>query len=218
MTRRTRLRMLVVIVVASAALAGSCRPNLREAVPANAVLRLIEAKRDTGIRIRIAMLADTVYARDTQPVEVLVAITNGPLQRKFDNHPGRFHILVTDWQQHQARSLGGSGPVLGSLGDTRILLPANATLLQRHDLRCIRDNGAYRSAAPEPPSNEGCLARYAFDSPGRYRVIVEYQGYSNKEIVRAVDEDMSATQLSKLIAPSTLADTITLNVASDVAK
>lgn len=118
------------------------------------------------------MTADTVFAGDSTPVEVVYSIVNGPSPSNFDNHPGRFSFSLTGPDGGPAESLGGAGPALGGTGEFLVLLPGKAALLQRQDLRCVSD-GAYESV---PLSAEDCLARYALARPGRYRLIVSYDG------------------------------------------
>jgi hypothetical protein len=60
------------------------------------------------------------------------------------------------------------------MGRFEMMLPAGSALVQRQDLRCVND-AAY-SAVVISPSKDTCLAMYALDTPGRYRVVVEYFG------------------------------------------
>lgn len=184
------------VLLAAGVVGWGCRTV--PAVPTSQceALRLLDAKADTGISLRAALLRDTVPAWDSAPVELAYAIVNGPRPTLFDNHPGRYRILVTGPDDQPATSLGGAGPVLGTAElRTGLMLPAGGSLIQRQDLRCVNDL-AY-SAVPLSPGKDVCLAMYALTAPGRYRVVVEYFGPEADSAIAALQR-REVQSLSKL--------------------
>lgn len=179
--------------------------------PATPVLRsqalqLLKAKADTGIELRAEMLRDTVTAGGAAPVEILYALVNGSRPRTIDNEPGRYVVTVTGPDDRYAKSLGGSGPPSGVAPVVPVPLPAGGALLQRQDLHCVNE-GAY-DAVPAKPSDESCLARYALDMPGRYRVIVEYLAPELGRNASAPEQGQAPTSDASQRAPDLhLADT-----------
>jgi hypothetical protein len=155
-------------------LSSGCRPEPAVQLSERDSRALLAPKADTGLALRAVVLRDSINADDSEPMEVVYAIINGPSPAPFDNHPGRFRVQVTGPDGLPAVSLGGSGPGLGVMGQTDLVLPAGGSLVQRQDLRCISD-AAYSSIRHVPSANT-CLAMYALALPGAYKVVVDYFG------------------------------------------
>lgn len=162
------------VVIGAGVVASACRPASDATASQTHVARLLYAKADTGIALRVVVQRDTIPVGDQAPVEVAYAIVNGPRPTSLENNPGRYQIVVTGPDGQPATSLGGSGPVSGGTERYDVPLPAGGALVQRQDLRCVND-AAY-SPTPIVRSKNECLAMYALVAPGPYRVVVEYLG------------------------------------------
>jgi hypothetical protein len=96
-------------------------------------------------------------------------------------------------------------------------LPAASALVQRQNLRCISDAGYVTTPKRSP---DDCLAMYALDTPGLYRVVVEYFGrevWADIDSLDAAPDRRSALDLINrpLAEGLHLADTLTFLVVKD---
>ncbi len=204
-----RGRLTALVLLGAGAVTWGCSQPSETQGSGDGAIRLLEARRDSGVVLRALLLRDTIPPGNDASVEVVYAVVNGPRPMRFDNDPGRYRIVVNGPDGQPAKSLGGAGPAAGIRGQFRMMLPAGGSLVQRQDLRCIND-AAY-SPVHFSPGMDTCLAMYDLGAPGRYQVIVEYFG---PDVGTLLDSVASQTEPRRPAGDGVhLADTATFIVA-----
>ena len=130
---------------------------------------------DSGLKLVVVMGRDTIRPDEQASIEVNFYVVNGPQLTTFDNDPGFYTVRVETSDGRPVNLVDPNGPASGSLGETRISLPARATLGQVINLRCLADGGGYAARDPAG-SSRICLGSYPFRESGKYQVIVDYLG------------------------------------------
>ena len=130
-------------------------------------------KVDSGAKLVVALPRDTISADDNAAIEVHYYVVNGPKRITFDNNPGFYSLQVQTSEGQPVTPSNATAPVTGSIGPTRIELPARAILGQVVDLRCVRDEAGYGG---DPTASDACLGGYPLHERGSYRIILEYWG------------------------------------------
>jgi hypothetical protein len=160
------------LLIGTTALGGCQGAQTEPASPLSAPT-IPQARADTGLELRIFLRRDTITRDDRRPVEVVYFVVNGPRPTRFNNDPSRYSFRIERADGQMVPPVRFTPPILRSLGSqVSFVLPAGALFGQVQDLRCIQDNPYATTAVP---SNH-CLAEYALDVPGRYHVIVQYDG------------------------------------------
>jgi len=132
-------------------------------------------KVDSGTKLVLKLPRDTIAADDQAAIEVSYYVVNGPKQTTFDNEPGFYNLHVETVDGRPVNPTNPNSPASGSLGETRISLPARAVLGQVVNLRCIQDGAGYAGGDPAA-SAATCLGSYPLHDRGSYRIILEYSG------------------------------------------
>jgi len=132
-------------------------------------------KTDSGTKLVLSLPRDTIAADDQTPLAVNYYIVNGPGRTTFDNEPGLYNLRVQTADGRLINPSNPSSPAAGSLGETRISLPARAILGQVVNLRCIQDGAGYAGGDPAGASAD-CLGSYPLHERGSYLIILEYSG------------------------------------------
>ena len=136
-------------------------------------LSLLAMRRDTGLELRIELQRDSIRVGDREPVELRYVVANGPKPARFSNEPGRFIVRLEDATGAEVPPASAGPPVTGSWGpDVEFLMPGGGALGQTMNLRCIEHGAGYGEA----PTENDCVARYEFRTPGEYRVVLQYHG------------------------------------------
>jgi len=131
-------------------------------------------KVDSGATVVIALARDTIAPSDRAAVEVYYYVVNGPRRTIFDNDPGFYSLHVQTSEGFSAGPTNVTAPITGSLGQTRMSLPARAIFGQVVNLRCIQDGAGYGEG--DPAGWGACLGGYSLHEPGSYRIVLEYWG------------------------------------------
>lgn len=178
--------------------------------------RLFAPKANDRMTFQIVLARDTISPDDNQAVELYYYVVNGTRRVTFDNDPGRYKIRLERQNGQAVPPAYVTSPVTGMLGRTTMVLPARAILGQVVDLRCLRDGAGYRG---DMSAQEGCLRRFALDSAGIYRVILEYDGtdYRRRQTTNAESVAAGAAKADKqphVDDSLQMADTATLVISA----
>lgn len=130
---------------------------------------------DSGLRLVVFVSRDTIAASDQTAVEVNYLVVNGPKRVMFDNEPGLFSVQIWSSKGQIVSPDSAASPASGSLGETKLVLPARAVLSQVLNLRCIADGAGYGGADPATASDR-CLGSYSLRTRDSYRIVVDYRG------------------------------------------
>jgi hypothetical protein len=136
---------------------------------------LSRLKADSGTKLVLSLVRDTIVADDQAALEVNYYIVNGPKRTTFDNEPGFFRLQVQTVDGRPINPSNPSSPASGSLGETKISLPARAILGQVVNLRCVQDGAGYAGGDPAGVSTN-CLGSYPLHERGSYRIVLDYSG------------------------------------------
>jgi hypothetical protein len=163
MTMLPRYSQAAVLLVLCAA-SVSCRDPNPRAIKADVAAGAHIAWPDTGLRLAVWPVSDTIAV--TGPAEIVVAVANGDSARAFRNEPDRFGYRVT--------FVDSGTPVdpvvnvmVGRMWGTAtdVTLPATGFVGRVVDLRCVR---------PGIAGFDDCEYGYPLDQRGAYQVIAIY--------------------------------------------
>lgn len=152
--------------------AYGCSETSRDISPAEMSVPMLRV--DSGTKLVVVLPRDTIALHDNAPVEVHYYVVNGPQRITLDNDPGFYSVRIETSAGRPVRPTGDLSPASGSLGQTRMELPARAILGQLVNLHCIQDGAGYSGG--DPAASDACLGSYPLQESGSYRVIIEYAG------------------------------------------
>jgi len=176
-----------------------CSASPRNTTSARSPLSMLKV--DSGTKLVLSLPRDTIAADDQAAIEVNYYVVNGPKRTTFDNEPGFYSLQVQTSGGRPVNAINPSAPATGSLGDTRISLPARAILGQVVNLRCIQDGAGYAGGDPAGAAAP-CLGGYPLRERGTYRIIIEYSGpdFGSQQAERAAGSNAAADTGARLKA------------------
>jgi hypothetical protein len=136
--------MMVRVAISLALVAAGCSGRSREPARESVGISVLEARVDTGLELRVVLPRDTIQTRDRERIEVLTLIVNGPRATRFNNDPGRFGYGIETIDGRPVRPDRFTYPPTGANGETGLLLPARAVLVQTRDLRSWTSTAMWR--------------------------------------------------------------------------